>query len=393
MLYFLFTLSSLAVAEDTITWPHETKVLADDHKTGSIAVLVHCFTPKSKYSLEDQTAEMQTLGQALSPRIDKVVLLENPTADEVRAELASLVLPDSQQYATSLLVGAGTGYGGDLGDPRLACRNWAHSVDPTKLPSAANLDVFKAALEVLVKPHDDAEMLTVTELSTSMSRLAPVGHAIFDAGQKVVMPDDEMTSIGPTASDWKIGLAISAGDSHSYTGRGFLAAVTSAITALPNGPITLGALTVATRQHVTDPTITVSTRGDLTKTFLGAGTATIATLDPTIMIPGSPSLQTVDLKPHHSVVRPVVRWTGLAIGLAAIGTSAYTYTQAEGLYQTFEDAPAHYTDEAAAYVAVGHYLELRGATYGLWALGGVGLSVSGLTFVVGPRHTSVSGSF
>lgn len=393
MLILMLALTSFASAEDSVTWPHATTVLADDHETDSIAVLVHCFTPKSKYTLEDQTSEMLALGQALAPRIDKVVLMENPTASEVRTELASLVLPDGKLYTNSLLVAAGTGYGGDLGDPRLACRNWDHSVDVTKLPSAADLDVFKAALEVLVKPHDDAEMLTVTELATSMSRLAPVGHAVFDAGQKVVMPDDEMASIGPTASDWKSGQAISAGDSHNYTGRGFISALTSAITSMPNGPITLGALTVATRQNVTDPTITVNTKGDLTKNFLGASVSTVATHDPTIILPTTSSLEQLQHKKGNSAFKPVVRWTGLGVGLAAIGASAYTYSQALELLGTFEDAPANYADEAAANVALGHYLEYRGATYGLWALGGVGLSVSGLTFVIGPHNTSVSGSF
>lgn len=393
MFILILATTNIAAAEETLIWPHATTVLADDHNTGSIAVLVHCFTPKSKYALEEQTAEMLALGNVLTQRVDKVVLLENPTADEVRTELASLVLPEGQHYATSLLVAAGTGYGGDLGDPRLACRNWEHSVDLSKLPSVADMEIFKATQAVLVKPHDDAEMLTVAELAASMSQLAPITSAIFDAGQRVVMPDDEMTSIGPTAGDWKVGQALSAGDSHNYTGRGFLAALASAITAQPNGPITLGTLTVATRQHVTDPTILVSTKGDLSKIFLGAGASTIASHDPTIMLPTTFSPQQSTQKEGGSVLKPIVRWTGLGVGLVAIGVGAYTYSEAEILLNTFEDAPANYPDETSAKVALGHYQELRGVTYGLWALGGVGLSVSGLTFVISPHTTSVSGSF
>ncbi len=93
------------------------------------------------------------------------------------------------------------------------------------------------------------------------------------------------------------------------------------------------------------------------------------------------------------VAKSAIRWTGLSLGAAALGASAITYSQALSLSKTFEDPEAHYPDEQSANAALDRYRSLSTATYGLWALGGVGLTVGGLTFVVGPQSTSLSGSF
>lgn len=385
MFALLLSFASLALATEptAIVWPHETKVVSDSGHGGSIAVLVHCFPPKAKYRLDGQDVEVMALASAMASRVDKVVVLENPSAPEVREELANLVAEDGSRYEVGFLVAVGAGYGGDLGDPHLACRDWTHSVDTTGLPTG---DAFPAAFAAAVAPHDQAETLTLAELESGMQALATENHAIFDAGVKMLLPDEDVTSIGPTASDWTLGLAISAGDSHAFTGRGFLPALTSAINQTI-GKIKLGELTVATRQRVTDPTVTVVTHGDLSLTFFDSA-PTVTAPDPTIQG------QTHVGSARRPVVRPVVRWTGIGVGVAAFGASAYTYSKTQQIGPTLNDAaPDNYDTREDALQALAEYNAYRGLTYGLYAVGGVGLAVGGLTFVVGPGQATLSGSF
>jgi hypothetical protein len=94
---------------------------------------------------------------------------------------------------------------------------------------------------------------------------------------------------------------------------------------------------------------------------------------------------------HYTI--NAVRWTGFGLGVAALGVSAVTYSQALTLYDTFDDPSANYQDEASANEALREYHGLTAAAYGLLVLGGVGLTAGGLTFVVGPTSLNMTGSF
>lgn len=394
MLALFLSVASLAMAAEpvAVVWPHETRVVSDSGQTDSIAVIVHCFPPKAKYPLDGQTAEVAAFASAIAPRVDKVVLMENPSAGEVREQMKSLVLEGDAHYKVGYLALAGNGFGGDIGNPRLACRDWTHTVEnASSLPSG---DAYPAAFAAAVKPHDDQETLTLAELTLSMQTLATMSHAVFDTSFRIPLPDEELSSVGPTASDWTLGLAISAGAGHSYTGRGFLAALTNAIDQAPPGRLTLGALTVATRHLVLDPTVPVATHGDLAATFFDSAPS-VPMPDPTIVQGRNPiAIDGPDKKPHRPIVRPVVRWTGIGIGVAALGASAYTYSVTQEIGPTLDDAaPDNYATREEALIALGKYNVYRGLTYGLYALGGVGLTVGGLTFVVGPNQATLSGSF
>lgn len=376
-------LSAIALAEDspaatavpapvTKTWPHATTVVKDDGQRGSIALLVDCYPVKAGYVLADTNgAAMQALAAELAERTDKVVLMENPSAAEVRSMLQTLTpaaaTGEDPRYAIGTLVLSGAGWNGDLNDDEnpvgIVCRDWKEDV-----PSVT-------------------EAVALTEFAAAMPNIAHTNLAIFDASRQVPYSSDH-ASLGPVAEDWTLGFALSPVGRRQFSQKPFLPLLTSVMDAMPEGPIMAGDLLVALRQKNPDASAPIMSHGDLKAQAFGAKLET-SPPPPTLPVAGEVTAQ-------HFPTKPIVRWSGVGLAAVGIGLEAATIATLSPYSDCMDNPRSCYGSEGEYSDAYAKY----SSTYDTWgtmqyvapavALTGVGLLAASFFLPDDPNVVTVT---
>lgn len=332
----------------SVSWPHATTTIKNGVMHSSIALVVDCYPSKGGYILADgNRAAVTKLADVLAERTDRVVVMENPSAAEVREELKALVqtndATEDARYATGTLVLTGAGWNGDLNDDDnpvgLVCSNWNQDAPDTK------------------------EAISLAEFSAAMPLIAKVNVGIFAASQNV--PFGNQASLGPVADDWSIGFALSATGKRQFAKEdAFLTLLATSIDAMPSlTPIKANDLVLAMRHNSPSADITVATHGDLDTQLFGAQLEERT----------APVVATVAHKATFPT-KPVLMYSGIGLALAGVGIEAATIANLAPNIDCMSDPVPCYDTKAEYDAAYAKYDD----AYNTWgSMQYVGPSVAG----------------